>query len=143
LEGGQKLALPKWHAIPTVVIGVTSVVAYPLSTPRNSLILIAVIGLGVFVDGDHLSIRRIKRILRGEKGPVPGWINYMHTWGALMGLVVLSFLIGNWLPFLSYTVHMLMDGANRDNVEESVSPLPKSLHRFYPEWCKYEIGNVI
>lgn len=137
------MAAPKWHAIPTAVFATASAIAYQPTSPKNLFILVAVVGLGFFVDGDHLSIRRVKRILRGEKGPVPGWTNWMHTWWFLAVVVVGSLLLGNWLPLISFAVHMLIDGGNRTEIGRGGSPLPESLHRFYPRWMTYETGLII
>lgn len=141
------MAAPKWHVLTTAPIAVVSAVAYPATTPENIIILAGIIGLGIFVDGDHLSIRRVKKILRGEKGPVPGWTNWAHTWWFAAMLVVGSFFLGNWLPFISYAVHMLIDGGNKTMLEPNIkwgnSPLPEFLHQFYPRWLTYETGLII
>lgn len=139
------MAAPKWHALATTPIAIVSTVAYPLTTPENIIVLAGVVGLGIFTDGDHLSIRRVKKILRKEKGPVPGWINWGHTWLFCVAVVLVSIFVWSILPFVSYTVHMLIDGGDRSNVEKypGVAPLPEFLHRFYPEWAKYETGLII
>jgi len=36
--------------------------------------------LGVFMDFfDHFSVRRLKKLLQGEKEPIANWTNWMHT----------------------------------------------------------------
>jgi hypothetical protein len=138
------MAAPQWHAVPTAVIAIASAVAYPSTTLENIIVLAGVVGLGILVDVDHLSIRRVKKILRGEKGPVPGWTNWGHTWWFATVVAVGSFLLGNWLAFLSYAAHMLMDGGNRDvKKHPGAAPLPEFIHRFCPERWKYETGLII
>jgi hypothetical protein len=140
------MAAPQWHAIPTAVIAAATAVVYPPTTLPNLFVLGAVVGLGFFVDGDHLSIRRIKRILRGERGPVPGWVNWAHTWWFLGALTASSVHFGNYLPLASYAIHMLIDGGDRSNAEEKYSgtaPLPEFLHRFCPRWAKYETKLLV
>jgi len=140
------MAHPKVHAVPTGMLAIISLVVYtPLALlSHNTLILALVLFFGIFMDGDHLSIRRIKKILRAEKGPVEGWVNWIHTWHALAGVIVASFLISSWLPFLSYASHILIDGANRSNLSyPKAAPLPTFIHRFYPQWLKYETGLII
>ena len=110
---------------------------------HETIVILLILGLGFFVDGDHLSIRRIKKVLRKEKGPMPDWINWAHTWWFCGTLVVGSFFLGNWLPFLSYAVHMLIDGGNRSDIGRGYSPMPESLTRFYPKWATYETGLII
>lgn len=139
------MAAPQWHAIPTALIATASAMTYPPTTPENIIILSGVVGLGIFVDVDHVSVRGVRRILKGVKGPLPGWVNWMHTWWALVAVVVGSFTFGNWLPFLSYAVHMLIDGGNRSDValNPGTSPLPQTIHCFYPHWATYETGQII
>jgi len=136
------MAAPQWHAIPTLVlVSLYILVITPLAlTSKDTASLILAVIFGILIDADHLSIRRIKKILRGEKGPVPGWINWGHTWWFLVAFVGTSFITGIWLPFVSYAIHMLIDGGDRfpREMRWGGSPLPESLHRFYPEWLTYE-----
>ncbi len=141
------MAGPKVHAVPTLILtALAAIFCTPLALlSENSLILILVLFLGLFMDlVDHLSIRRIKKILCGEKEPVPGWVNWMHTWWACLGVLCVSTLLGSVLPFLSYAIHVVIDGGDRSNLKYSGSaPLPEFLHQFYPAWAKYETGLII
>ncbi len=140
------MAHPKWHAIPTTILTIISICCYmPLAIlSDNTLVLLLVMGFGVFMDFiDHLSVRRIKKILSGQKGPVEGWINWMHTWQALAGVIIIAIIVGNILPLLSYVFHILIDGGDIDHRIYSVSPLPKSIHRFYPKCLTYRTGLII
>lgn len=148
------MAHPKWHMIPTLVISGTEVAINPPTSilSEGSFILAGVVILGFFVDGDHLSIRRIKKILQGkEKGPVVDWVNYMHTWPTAIAFAVASLILtvalpAGWLwcfPLLSYAFHMVIDGGDKSNLDIPNSPLPKSIHRFYPRWMTYETGLII
>jgi hypothetical protein len=40
---------------------------------------------------------------------------------------------------------MLIDGGDRSNTEKypGVAPLPEFLHRFYPQWAKYETKLLV
>lgn len=72
------MAGPKVHGIATLPIIVLSWIIYTpvIILSKNTFILCLVLFLGFGMDFvDHLSIRRIKKILRGEKGPIKGWIN--------------------------------------------------------------------
>ncbi len=139
------MAHPKVHAVPTLVLAlVYMLVVGPLALMgRDVIIVMLVLFFGIFMDGDHLSIRRIKRILSGQKGPVPGWINWMHTWEALVGVVIVAIIVGNILPLLSYVAHILIDGGDCDNPVPSPSPLPSFIHPVYPRWLTYHTGLII
>lgn len=134
------MAHPQWHVLPTAVVGGFSCVFYrPLKIwGKNTLVILLVIGFGLLTDIDHLCLRRVKKLLRGDISPVEGWINHMHTWYALVGVVVISVIIGNLLPLASYALHVLVDGANRANLEYLDSPLPRAIHGFYPRWLTYD-----
>jgi len=140
------MAHPKWHALPTfVLVGIYVLLVAPFALlSREVFIAILTIGLGIFMDADHVSVRRIKKILRGEKGPVPGWVNYMHTWQAFLGVVLLCAILGNFLPLSSFAIHIAIDGGDRSNVKyHGAAPLPEFLHRFYPERLKYQTKLMI
>jgi len=140
------MAGPKVHAVPTGIIAIIALIIYtPLALLSSSTaILLLVLFLGVFMDIDHLSIRRIKKIRRGEKGPVEGWVDWMHTWQALVGIIILSVIIFNILPIASYLVHILIDSGNRSNIKyPDKTPLPGFIHQFYPRWMTYETKFVI
>lgn len=134
------MAYPKWHIVPTAVIGGAYWFFHrPLKAwSRDTLVLLLIVGFGVLLDVDHLSIRRVKKLLRRDRSPIEGWVNWLHTWYALVGIVVVSAIIGNLLPLLSYSVHILIDGADRGNPIERNSLLPAAIHRFYPEWMTYD-----
>ncbi len=141
------MAFPQWHAIPTAIIVIISVICCaPFAfLSGNTLILSLVLFFGVFMDFvDHLSVRRIKKILRGEKGPIPEWTNWMHTWQALAGVIIVVIIVGNVLPLISYVIHILIDGGD-NNYEffPHVAPLPTVIHPFYPKWLTYKTPIII
>ncbi len=139
------MAHPKVHAIPTFALALLYLLVIgPFALIGKDIVVVALVVLfGVFMDADHLSIRRIKKILIGQKGPVEGWINWMHTWQALAGVIIIAIIVGNILPLLSYVFHILIDGGDIDHRIYSVSPLPKSIHRFYPQCLTYRTGLII
>jgi len=135
------MASPKWHAVPTTALTVISLVAYPVSSiiNKNLFITIAIILLGFFVDADHIPFGKLKQLIKERKWLDSNHINIMHTWYALAGIIILSVIFGNCLPLLSYAVHILIDGGSRTSMRyPKCSPLPRSLHRFYPRWLTYE-----
>ncbi len=139
------MAHPKVHAIPTFLLALLYVlVVGPLALMgRDVVIVILILFFGVLMDADHLSVRRIKKILSGQKGPVEGWINWMHTWQALAGVIIIAIIVGNILPLLSYVFHILIDGGDIDHRICLASPLPKSIHPFYPKCLTYRTGLII
>jgi hypothetical protein len=137
------MANPRWHAAPTAVLTVVSLVVYPVSSiiSKNLFIAIMVILLGFLVDIDHLPFNKLKQFLMGGKWLDPNHVNIMHTWYALAGVIIFSAIIGNCLPLLSYAVHILIDGGSRTSMRyPKCSPLPRYLYRFYPRWLTYETG---
>ncbi len=140
------MARSRCHAIPTGIIFILVVlICPPLAIfSENALIAAAVIFFGFFVDLDHLSIKRIRKILRGGKGPIENWVNWMHTVWALIVVVGISALLINYWPLVSYGIHILIDAGDRGHLEyPGLSPLPGFLHQFYPEFLKYETGLII
>lgn len=142
------MASPKVHFWPTLILSGVYFFVFcmiPLFTLGNREILITflIFGFGFLIDIDHLSLRRIKKILRGEKGPVSGWVNWMHTGWALVGVILVCYVLENYLPLVSYAIHILIDAGDRGNLKYRSSPLPEYLHRFFPEWLKYETGLII
>lgn len=141
------MAHPKWHTLPTLVLaGLCLFATMPLVLMSMEAVVAGlVIFLGVFIDIDHVSVRRIKKILRKDKGPVSGWVNWAHTWQFALAVALISVFVWSALPFVSYAVHMLVDGGNRSGVTLSKgnSPLSDFLHRFYPRWLTYETGFII
>lgn len=140
------MASPKVHLLPTAVLA--SIYFFAVAPlffySRQNLIIILIIGLGFLMDVDHLSAQRIQKILRGEKGPVPGHVNLMHTWIALFFVIVGCYAIENYLPLVSYGIHILIDAGDRGNLQyHGSSPLPEFLHGFIPECLKYETGLII
>lgn len=138
------MAKPKWHVLATTPIAVVAAVKHlPQDIiSRESAILISAVLLGVFIDVDHLSIRRIKRIIAGQKGPVADWINWLHTWQAMLVIAIFSLVLQTFLPFMSYLIHILIDGANRDNLLFNNSPLPRRTHPFYPRQLTYRDSHI-
>lgn len=168
------MALPKTHAGFTLPIIVWSVVRYPLDTLYGVVNLAAIIFFGILLDGDHISPKRIKRVMgvedgkrefmstkewlglfirffiksakvvlgngkkEGGKGPVPGWINYLHTWQAAVVILVLSFLFWNFLPAGAYAVHIAVDAASQGQEKYFSEPLPRVLHKLLPRWLTYK-----
>lgn len=167
------MALSKTHAGFTLPIIVWSAVRYPLDTLYGVVNLAAIIFFGILLDGDHISPKRIKRVMgvedeakkirvkewpnlfvrffiksvkavlgsgkkEGGKGPVPGWINYLHTWQAATVILVFSFLFWTFLPAGAYAVHIAVDAASQGQERFNGEPLPRLLHRFIPRWLVYK-----
>lgn len=134
------MAHPKVHVIFTFALALLYllVVGLFVLAGKDVVIVILVVLFGVLIDADHLSIRRIKKILSGRKGPIEGWINWMHTWQVLAGIIIMTIMFGNILPLISYVVHILIDGGDISNAKcHGVAPLPEWLHQFYPSWLTY------
>jgi hypothetical protein len=98
--------------------------------------------LGVFMDYfDHLSRKRIKKLLRGDIEPLPAkeHINSMHTWWALASVCAFSIWTWNLFPFIAYAFHIAIDSRDRGVVKVQNEPLPLFFHQFWPEKWKSEI----
>lgn len=94
----------------------------------DGLILFCIIFLGIFSDLDHISSwNYLKGYFDGTLEVDKNWINWMHTWQFLLVVAFISFLIGNYLPFLSISVHIFMDGFNRANLKYPNSPIPTAM----------------
>ena len=136
------MAGPKTHAGPTVVLMAASAfVCTPMAlVSKNSLVLFLVLFFGVLFDFvDHFSVRRIRKLAKGDVEPVENWICWMHTWWAALGVLAISLAVWNVLPFLSYAVHILIDAARKEIEEYKDGPLPASLSRFIPPWLRYSV----
>ena len=177
------MALPQVHVVATAPLAIWSAVVYPLNSVFGICNFVAVLFCGILFDIDHVSMRRIRRIMDIEgvevkgwkewikifylfglkiissllkkqktkkqgKGPIAGWINYFHTWQKAVWIVVawlgMIMVAAAWdsltayLPILSYWIHIIVDADGRGNRTYDNSPLPKFLHRFFPEWLTYE-----
>lgn len=107
---------------------------------------------GVLIDADHLPFGRLWKAYRSGclfmVWKKFGWfdenhLDFLHTWWALAGATIFSLIIGAWVPIIAFGVHMLVDGGSRDQlVYPKCAPLPRALHRFYPEWLKYNTPGV-
>lgn len=135
------MASLKWHIAPTTLVAIISMVCAPITVlfSKNMFVLLAVIGMGIFVDLDHRIIRR-----RADGGfyisgaPIEGCTNWLHTWQMMIGIIILSILLMNPLPLISFVVHILIDGANRANIRwPKWSPLPMWINKFFPRWMTY------
>lgn len=134
------MALPQTHAVATAPIAVVSLWLYPLKTSEDVAIFVGVIFFGIFLDADHLSVRRIKRIIDGDWTPLEDYINFLHTWQALVIAAVVSVVVSHYLPLISYLAHLLLDGANEYNQVCKNAPFLTWLHKFYPGCLKYKLG---
>lgn len=134
------MAKPRWHIFPTLIILLIYAIFYlPLIIAGKSILIsLLIIIFGIFIDIDHLDPRCIKQILHGNFYPKQGWINYMHTWQALICIGILCFLLSNYLPLISYIIHIAIDGGNRACRDHPNSPLQVFLHRLYPQWLTYD-----
>lgn len=126
------MASPKWHTIATLpLVIITLCLDLPLIlTSKSLLVLILVILFGIGLDIDHLSIRRIKKLLRGEKEPLSNWVNYLHTWYGLLLITLFSLIVIKLLiPLIAYLLHILIDSSNENNKFFDDSPLSSFLYR--------------
>ncbi len=143
------MARPKWHIAHSIILLIVVCLLISLTWGKGITAFLLVFGFGVLVDIDHLhpiffwnlNFRKIKNLITGnvkdlELQPA-GWVNYLHTWQTIVGVTIFSLIIGSWLPFVSYSVHMVVDGANRANFEYPASPLPKAIHWLYPRCFTY------
>ncbi len=130
------MAKPQWHIGPTVVC---ALLAYQMGGGWQEVATASFSGF--FLDGDHMSIRRLKNILEGRrKDYIPGWVNYFHTWYAALIFLIAGIYLGWWFALLSYIIHILIDGGNSENLISHESPLPEFLFRFYPSCLTYRSG---
>lgn len=134
------MAKPKYHIAATTLIFVAVLILNTPKTPQSAGITFFVLGLfGVLADVDHIySVDWIKNFVRRKKViPPKGWKNKFHTFKTLIAVAAGSFVVGNYLPILSYGIHMIIDGANRaydDPRFAEGSYLPWAIHKFYPRW---------
>ncbi len=141
------MASPIFHLIPTgILISIYFLCAVPfMLISKNTLILLLILAFSLLIDIDHLSIRRIKKLLRGERKPIQGWVNWAHTWYFLAGVVMVTFAlvvfdefsVENFLPFISYALHILIDAGNEKNKLYPNSPLPVKLKPIIPKFLRY------
>jgi len=130
------MAKPQWHVPSTAAC---AVLAYSVGGGWQEAV--AASFSGFFIDFDHLSFRRVKNLFEGRwKEYIPGWIDYFHTWQAALFFLAVSAYLGWWFAFVSYIIHVLIDGANRENLVSHEAPLPEFLFRFYPTWLIYRSG---
>jgi hypothetical protein len=134
------MAKPSYHAIHTVLL----VMLYILATLscifciHSYLVIAAVIFLGIFIDIDHVGSLKNDDIKAGKWLEMPNHVNWLHTKKGLLVALLISFLLLNYIPFLSFAIHMFVDGANRANrYKPTRSPLPAWLHHFYPRALTY------
>lgn len=85
---------------------------------------------------------------KGEKGQIPDWTNYLHTWQAALIITVSGVCITVWscpfyFPVLAYWWHIIIDSAYKGRLTIVHNPLPAYLNRFVPEKWKYDFHPVI
>lgn len=111
--------------------------------------LLGIFGLGILIDFDHISIRRIKKLLKGDRTPFKGWTNWAHTvefaFLVIAGTIIDNFFLGQpsidkFLPAAAYFLHILIDAGNTEVIN---SPLPSSLSFLVPSWLKYKSHSFI
>jgi len=130
------MAKPQWHLGPTAacVVAVYSMGGGWQEAAAASF-------SGFFIDFDHFSVRRVKNLFEGRwKEYIPGWVDYFHTWQAALFFLATSAFLGWWFAFASYAIHILIDGANKENLISHEAPLPEWLHKLYPTWFTYQSG---
>ncbi len=134
------------HMLLTAALAFVSLIVYQPIIWGSFVSLGGIVFFGVMLDVDHISFRQIVDLLVRKKerlllgAPAPGWINWLHTWQALLVVVCLSVIMANFLLLLSFGFHILLDGANKCNLIYRTSPLATTIHPFYPEWLKYSFG---
>jgi hypothetical protein len=93
---------------------------------------------GFMIDADHISSLKPKKILDGSWARDISWKNYMHTWQFFLAVISTSIYIWNFLPLVSYAIHILIDSLNRGNRLTKKALLPATIHKFIPEWATYD-----
>lgn len=141
------MASPKTHAASTITLivfwaALTAALSPSLIWNKNWTALLLVIFFGVLMDVDHLPFCNLKAYLEGRSGYKDKQKLFFHLWPGLIIAASSSFLVTNILPFLSYTIHILIDGGSREGYAKP--HLPYYLHCLYPSWLKYEtdMGSV-
>jgi hypothetical protein len=90
------------------------------------------------VDIDHIAYldkeeRKIYSFI--EK---PGHVDWLHTVWGLIAATINSLILFNFLPLLSFIIHILIDGGNSSIRERpDKGPLLTLIHPFYPKWLTY------
>ncbi|MEK7160579.1 MAG: hypothetical protein AAB724_00980 [Patescibacteria group bacterium] len=134
------------HVLLTAALAFVSLIVYQPISWQSFISLSGIVFFGVLLDIDHISFQQIVDLVKMKKdrlllgAPVMGWTNWLHSWQALLAIVCFSLLIMNFLPLLSFVLHILLDGANKCNLVYRTSPLATTIHPFYPEWLKYSFG---
>lgn len=150
------MASPRVHTGATIGLSIVCSLSFIAGlSAMNWLYFFWAVVFGVLVDVDHLPFGRLwKAYQYGKMWKVWrvwrkfGWfdenhLDFFHTWWGLAGVVGFSLVIGAWMPMIAFGVHMLIDGGSRDQLTYSkCAPLPRSLHRFYPEWLKYNTSGI-
>lgn len=158
------MARPETHAGVSAVMAVVMLgFSFLLSFLVNYWNILWIFLFGVFVDADKVFsvnlIRRhveaygsmgfagIKEFWRQQKWIDENHVNFMHTWWALAGVIIFSFLVGSFWPAVSFTTHMLIDGGVLDqNDYPKCSPMPRDILRhfalrYYPKrWLYHTKG---
>jgi len=136
-------------AKPNVHFGITAllIVVYGMMAPISIFLgykwfitWLSTLFAGVLIDVDHLSPARVKKILKGGHGPIPGHLNYFHGWSALVGVILVCVNFKAYLPLTAYILHIFIDAGNRDNENSGpmgIAPVPDFLYKHWPDWLKY------
>ena len=156
------MASPRFHTKATVILiamcyGMGLIVGFTL---LDYLDIFWIVVFGVLIDLDHLPFGRLYKAFKkgGHQAVVESWkrqgwldsdhLNIMHTWWALVVVVIFSFFVGGVWAFIAFVVHLLIDSGSLNNLDyPKCSPLPRDVLRsiglrYYPKWALYHTKGI-
>lgn len=150
------MATPKAHIGATaVLLVVVHIIGFFIRLSLGLLNVVWIVSFGVLIDVDHFPFGRLWAAFKtsGIRGVWESWkkygwfdaehVNVLHTWWALVAIIIFSIVTWNAWPFVAYTIHMLIDGGSRHHSEYPVcSPMPRDINRFYPRRLTYHYDSV-
>jgi len=120
-------------SLAVATVGILPNIPESLSS-KSLLVLTLIMIFGVIVDLDHISSLNPAKIKDGSWIREPTHVNWAHTWEIALLVLFISIRLWNFLPFISYVLHMIVDGPNLNNVR---SPLPWGLFPYFPKFMRY------
>ncbi len=101
---------------------------------RSLMVIVLTLAFGFLIDVDHISSLDKNKIRNGMWIRELNHVNYLHTWEMALSVAMISAAIWNFLPLISYGLHILIDAPNWNNVR---CPLPVALLQYVPERLRY------
>jgi len=154
------MAGPKKHTIASAELMVLYVIGSLVGFTRSWEDLIWIAVFSVLIDIDHIPFGRLWRAFKtaGIDGVLASWkkdgwldadhLNIMHTWWALIAVIIFSFAIGNVWPLVAFAIHTMIDAGSLDQQDyPKCSPMPGWIFRhfairYYPEWTLYHTRGL-